>query len=402
MVVVVVGAAAVLVVRARDSDSDDELGVLDTAAAEPATVDFHDVHLVGRPEQGPVAVGDVLVSDAMSVEASEPIDERLSGVTYSTDLGATWQPAELPGLPPVGGEMSGMTDFFLHRLDDAVAVDIAYSSGWMAEPALYLWVSTDGLEWRGGALSMLDLEEQPVGVNDVWRDEEGRLFASVRDGSDTPRFVIRSDDDGATWEIVDCAWPPPTRAPGCRQVQRAGRLWVSPDKTAVSLDEGRTWVEPELPGIELDGDDNFDPVQRSDGGWLAVASEVEHAESEYERTTQNFLLRSDDGIRWERVFYHDTRCSDHLPFEWISTPVPFGRGWVVAHVCGTPVEDASDGPLSQLLVLSADGRQVTPIAHTLESETLYGQPILVGGDTVVVSFSDTFSEATSLRELAAA
>lgn len=353
----------------------------------PVEIAFHDVEPrieLGRELE---VVGDVLVAITNVADAGQPVE-----VVTSSDLGVTWNEVQLPYRPTPRGAVS---HFGLRRLDGGMlALGAARYEPGVLGGVPYLWVTEDGVEWRGGRVLLPAFASPDAGVGEVWRGPEGDLYMHLFDSGGT--VVLRSGDAGATWGLTDCPERFGEEDGLCGPIQFAGELWVQADGD-VSVDGGATWQEPELPGVDVNESAGFEVVQRADGGWLGTAGAYLDTQDGSDSWYQGTLFRSDDGLVWERVFDQDPRCAWAYPGDWLSRPVPLGRRWLVAYNCEPEADYAEQPAQSQLVVLDADGMDFARVRGTEERRHEYEQPVVVGDDVVVTMVQLEPTWTTGLR-----
>lgn len=188
--------------------------------------------------------------------------------------------------------------------------------------------------------------------------------------------MLVSGDGGATWTTAAC---PAESVDGrvCEPPDRAGDLLYR--GSDVSVDDGRTWqpmaitppAEPEPDRPRLDG-----VVEDGSGGWLAAASLSVPSDVSY-----GFLLRSEDGLRWDQLRHPDPCRSDDIgrPNSSYSVPVRLGDGWLVAYSCLA----LSTPEIAELLVVPGAEGEPRPVEGSQRDDVAYGEPVALG-DTIVV------------------
>ncbi len=397
------------------------------------------------------AVGGTLLARA-------PTDEEIGEVVPDTllrsvDDGRTWAPVTLPDRPE--GVAFGQTSPLVTG-DVAVVVGrkIVSSYGLTVDAGdAYVWTSTDGETWRGARLAgpgpAFDQPEVHA-VGDV-------LLATLQTGDIDPLAphelaIFRSDDGGARWARVALPDLGPTAGgtmtPGT-PVAGGGRIllpiWPGGNadrRLLVSADGGVTWSSEECPQDTAcldqavgdlrfrardsngDGDGDGDGIVDHDvsvdggpwqpvavdpplpfpgasfgdvvalpmGGWLATATWDELQDS---TTSQQALLRSDDGVHWAPADAPEPcalrpRERDAegffvpLPDVSVQTPVGFAGQGVVAYSC----DDSA-----QLWAVPGDGTPPATVEGSAGDGVAYGSPVVAGDLLVVPEGSSTVLEA---------
>jgi hypothetical protein len=156
----------------------------------------------------------------------------------------------------------------------------------------------------------------------------------------------------------------------------AGRnLWVRLHE--VSLDAGQTWRTVSLapdPGVNTTMISNA--VALPGGGWLGSIHVILTAGDPF----VDYLVRSTDGVRWERVVSDPCDKAEGAGSS-VSEPQPIGDRWLVAYTC--TVEGIDKPVRSQLYVLDRDATQARLLATVEQTGSSFGAPVAVR-DTVVV------------------
>jgi len=304
-------------------------------------VTWHGTHVAGP---GPAfsqaevdAVDGALLAGAVTGNVTTVDDIDGFALLRSADRGRTWTAAAVPPLDGLRPALRG---------------------------GLGTWATEDGtvvmpLAWESSRL------EVEAGVDDV----------EPEDPPEPP--ALTSPDDGATWVISPC----PVDTVGCTapgtgavQARAAEDVFSTPE---VSNDGGATWhpfelddATPSLSFPMLGG-----IVELPTGGWLARFT------GEPDSTTSfSFLVRSDDGLRWQRVD-GPAACDERddepddavLPDASASDAFAIGETLLVEYTC----EGASE-----IRTVSPDGTRTTPVEGTGRTGTIYGQR--AGTDDVVV------------------
>ena len=283
-----------------------------------------------------------------------PTGER--SLVASADLGRTWQAVDLPGATEADRVP------LLNQAGPAVVATNGKGK---------VWVTGDGLTWRGGPA--------PIGdgyvLNHPAQHVGGALAVGVT-GKKEDGLVLTTDA-GATWNAVDCpALSRPTHVRDrCVPVTPAGGpLWVR--WYEVSVDAGRTWQEMT---IVPDPDSSFSPMLQGlvalpTGGWLGpVMAGLHPSPSSY------LLVRSTDGRTWETVVPYPCERAESRKST-VSRPQPLGERWLVAYTC----TDGADNPLrSTLYLVDRDGTNPRVLTTIDEPGHWYGTPVAIGGTTVV-------------------
>jgi hypothetical protein len=381
------------------------------------------------------AVGGTLLARAPTDEAiGETVPDTL---LRSVDGGRTWDQVALPDRPE--GVAFGPTS-------PLVTGDVAVVVGRGIVPALgmtvdagdaYVWTSADGETWRGARLTGAGPAFDQPEVHAVG----GVLLATVQTGdidllAPHRLEVFRSADGGGTWEPVALPDLGPTAggtmSPGT-PVADGGRLLLpiwpggnAKQRLLVSPDDGVTWSLEECPQdpfcldetvgdlavravdehgdgvvtheVSVDGgpwqpvevdpplpfpDGWFgDVVALPAGGWLATVSWDELEDSS---SSQEGLLRSDDGVHWAAADAPppcELRAREldaegffiPLPDVSVHTPVGFAGQGVVAYAC-------DDG--AQLWAVPEGGAAPGTVEGSARAGVSYGPPV-VAGDVLVV------------------
>lgn len=365
----------------------------DPARLDPIEIDIERIRPRLRGLGTPVPVGDVLVASRAHAMQSDGVD-----LVASTDRGATWQTVDLPG------RTETVDGFAFLRAGDRLVVAADLPTGFSpermeSERAVYLWVSDDGHQWRGGRVAVPRPTDDIYRVRTVWEDGGGTLVAVIGPLTEhDAEQVLQSHDGGATWVPGECPAGHTTDR-GCRQeggVRHVGDLAIRQGDDGVEIStDGSTWEPVDLPGVNSLVVD-FEAVELRGGGWLVVADTAEDDGSD--SWEQSHLLRLDDDLRWQRVLGGGSGCERGFPGEWISPPVALGDGWLVAYGCDNPA-DGSGPLLSQLYHLDAGGGNPSAVAGTEQSDAAYGTPITVGDDVLVPSHEFTTGATTLILRL---
>ena len=306
-------------------------------------------------------------------------------VERSTDLGETWEPVDLPGVP---GAPQMVPPSVMVAGDRAVVVgsrdDVGDADG------SSIWTTDDGETWAAGRLdevpSDLTLDLPVVDLADgrlaVGLYPHGATDPAEATG-DRPQALV-SGDGGASWQAGGCPLDRAGPEAGCSFPDAFAGLWFS--GLEVSLDEGATW-QPLVVDPAFDKPTSmYQAVERPSGGWLGVGGHIESPGI----NRYTYILRSDDGVHWDVVL--DDRCDDLGVDEGImstfSLPVALGDKWVVVHSCG--------GARSELYLLDEDGTNPRKVLTSDVPGLELAQP-LAAGDTVIVPELDHTSTSTFLR-----
>lgn len=307
-------------------------------------------------------------------------------VERSTDLGETWEPVALPGAPD-GPQV--VPPVLMDAGDRAVVVgsldDVHYAG------SSSIWTSDDGETWTNGQLG--EVASNLTLVLPIVELADGRLAVGLYpygdpDPGDTttgePPPVLVSDDSGATWQPGPCPPEWTWSEAGCSLPSAFDGLWF--DGSKVSLDQGTTWqllvVDPAID----DTTSIYHATALPSGGWLGVGGHIEGPGV----NRYTYLLRSDDGIRWNVAL--DDRCDDQGPTENInstfSSPVALGDRWIVTHNC--------EGVRSELYLLDPDGTNPQEVLTSDVRDLVLGPPLTIG-DTVIVPELDHTNPSTLLH-----
>jgi hypothetical protein len=299
------------------------------------------------PSAVPVrTVGDTLLA---WVSPGDGTGHHLQG---SDDLGASWEPVELPHAP------GGLRQHEIWEAGDRVVVIASTSDVWEASDG-YIWTSDDGVTWLGGPVTAVppdaDLVDPPAPLPD------GRLAIAIHrpDQPQAPPQALVTDDDGASWQLTDCPDPWLTDA-GCDPPPNFDGLGLR--GTEVSLDQGATWrpivFTPTADGAEPAPEQIQTAVASPGGGWLGLGTRVEQGTNRFWS-----VVRSNDGVTWETIL--GDACSGTASRGVASVygePVPLGDRWVVTHTCFA----GRSAPRSEIYLLDHDGSNPRPVASTEE------------------------------------
>lgn len=367
----------------RDSGGADDSGTATRASAAPAAggdlaagLEDHQIEVTGvepdpgpgirlDPEQGVGGIGEALLTVVTDREG------EVEQVARSTDLGATWQPVELPGAPDVLDSP---------RLDRVGHVATVNAGG--PDNSVYLWASGDGERWQGGLLPSEVAAARGSGNGQL---PDGRPAIVTLDEDGGPERLLTLSDEGE-WQTIDC--PPEAtvelhNGPGCiPPVPMGGGLWLR--LNAASLDEGRTWapivVTPDPRSDDVPSVASAAPL--ADGaGWLATVA-IERRLQDVPQDLE-LLVRSVDGLTWETLLADPcTEAGERTASAFFSGPTRLGDSWLVSSTC----LDNSEVPLRSVLYLvGPDGTDPQVIAEAPAGDSL-GAGIAVG-DTVVMPYA---------------
>jgi hypothetical protein len=315
-----------------------------------------------------VAFGGALLSAALTDDGSQHL-------ARSTDLGASWQPVDLPGAP------DRLRSHQVDVVGGRVVAAASTSSRWSGADGS-IWTTEDGTTWRGGPVPAA-----PPGASLAGRVTElpdGRLAVPTW-GPDQaqPATMALVTSDGATWEAIDCP-PGWARDGACAPPPAVAGLWLRP--TEVSLDAGATWqpivvTPPSAGAAEGRPDEVLTAVARPGGGWVGLGY---HSEAGTRKLWS--VVRSDDGVAWETVLGDPCGAAGVDAVEsTYDPPVLLGDGWLVTHTCFQGWR-----PLrSELTLLDAAGANPRTVATTDVPGLWFGPPVVVGEAVVVPERSAT-------------
>jgi hypothetical protein len=342
-----------------------EAAGIQATAVDPSLAPGQQLAIGG--DGGVVAVSDVLVSNAYD-------DDNELRLVRSTDLGASWEPLELPGAPTEHGGL----------LYDAGAAAIVARTD-LDSLHGYFWASSDGVTWRGG--DPVDLGADFQGLDDVAGQlPDGRLAITVfrwtaanPPGAPTDNDLVVASDGGASWRHIGC--PPEARSTtsgiACVPLQDAGRgLWLRLQEA--SRDGGHTWhtatLDPDPGAVTFPAIDTAVPVEGN--GWLGSASVILPS---HNPAFLGYLVHSTDGTSWEPILSDPCANTDiDYSASSVSRPVQSGDQWLVTYTCTSDTVPQR----SELYLLDPDGTHPRLVAEA-QPETTFGTP-LAAGSTVIV------------------
>jgi hypothetical protein len=294
------------------------------------------------------------------------------GLWRSTDGGESWPQAEVPDLGLGPAATASISDAWTLP-DGRFALGLSVSGGLSA---------TSGSDPGGGASGGASGPSGSAGT-----EPSPTTGSTMTDAPAPGPTVLVSGDQGATWATAPCPAGDVNGA-ACTPPDRSGDLLYR--RNEVSTDGGRTWqpiavtptVEPTPEDLDLDG-----VVEDGHGGWLAAASLGVPSD-----VTYGFLLRSDDGVRWEQLLAPDPcRSADTTrPNSSYSVPARLGDRWLVAYSCLA----LSTPEMAELYV--ARSGEPASIDGSERDDVSYGDPVSVGGAIVVPELTEGRSQIVAL------